>query len=90
MGKLFDYTVFPLLLPLVLLWLLVARVLSLISPFLVAPSVLLAKRLYWAIPFIEASKGLPAGLGVVALGQFATKTRNHPWSKAGGALQGCP
>ncbi|GAB4823377.1 hypothetical protein N2152v2_010423 [Parachlorella kessleri] len=34
MGRLFDYVVFPLLLPLVLAWLLLARALSLLSPFL--------------------------------------------------------
>ena len=55
MGRLFDYVVFPLLLPLLLAWLLLARALSLLSPFLVLPSVMLAKRLYWAVPFIEAS-----------------------------------
>ena len=55
MGRLFDYVVFPLLLPLLLAWLLLARALSLLSPFLVLPSIVLAKRLYWAVPFIEAS-----------------------------------
>ena len=52
MGKLFDYTVFPLLLPFILLWLAAARVLSLLAPFTVLPSVLLARRLYEACPFL--------------------------------------
>ncbi|KAI3436813.1 hypothetical protein D9Q98_006223 [Chlorella vulgaris] len=52
MGKLFDFVVFPLLLPGILLWLLAARLLSLLAPFLVLPMIILGRRLSWACPFI--------------------------------------
>lgn len=52
MGKLFDYVAFPLLLPFILVWVAAARVLSLLIPLTVLPTVWLARRLYWAVPFI--------------------------------------
>lgn len=52
MAKLFDSVVFPLLLPLILLWILLARVLSMLAPFLIVPTMVLSHRLAWACPFI--------------------------------------
>ena len=52
MGKVIDYIVLPLLLPFILLWLLVARVLSVLGPFLILPMFILSRRLNWACPFI--------------------------------------
>lgn len=55
MGRLFDYTVMPLLLPPLLLWLLAARLLSLLAPLLLFPlSISLNRRLVWACPFIPS------------------------------------
>lgn len=55
MGRLFDYAVMPLLLPLLLLWLLAARLLSLLAPIVLFPlSVALNRRLVWACPFIPS------------------------------------
>ena len=50
-SKLVDFVLIPLLLPLILLWLLAAKVVSILSPFLIFPSLICAKRLYWAVPF---------------------------------------
>lgn len=52
MGALFNFLVMPPLLPLILAWLLAARLLALLIPFLVLPSVLLARRLHWSLPFL--------------------------------------
>ena len=52
MGKLYDYTAFPLLLPFILLWLAAARVLSMLAPLLIFPTILLNRRLNAACPFI--------------------------------------
>ncbi|PRW56323.1 sulfotransferase [Chlorella sorokiniana] len=55
MGRLFDYVVMPLLLPFLLLWLLAARLLSLLAPILLFPlSITLNRRLVWACPFIPS------------------------------------
>lgn len=51
MGKAFDYLVFPLLIPFILLWLLAARALSMLAPFLIFPALMLKSRLYWCLPF---------------------------------------
>lgn len=45
-----DYLVFPFFLPFIAIWLLLARILSLLAPFLIFPSLILAKRLNWAVP----------------------------------------
>lgn len=50
-SKLVDFVAIPLGLPLIACWLLLAKLISILSPFLVFPSLLLAKRLYWAVPF---------------------------------------
>lgn len=50
MGALADWVGVPLLLPFIGLYLLAARLLSLLAPLLVIPSVVLARRLYWAVP----------------------------------------
>ncbi|KAL4457893.1 hypothetical protein ABPG75_012758 [Micractinium tetrahymenae] len=52
MGALFDYLVFPLFIPFILLWLLAARLLSFVAPLLVPLTWSLAARLSWACPFI--------------------------------------
>lgn len=52
MGALFDYLVFPLFIPLILIWLLAARLLSFVAPLLLPLSWALAARLSWACPFI--------------------------------------
>lgn len=46
----FDYFIFPLLLPFIALWLLLARILSFVAPFTIVPTIILAKRLNWAVP----------------------------------------
>lgn len=51
MGKAFDYLVFPLLIPFIVLWLLAARALSILAPFLIFPALTLKSRLYWCLPF---------------------------------------
>lgn len=45
MGRLFNYTIFPLLLPGICLWLLVARLLSFVAPLLVFPVIMFNRRL---------------------------------------------
>jgi hypothetical protein len=40
------------LLPFIVLWLLAARLLSMVAPFLILPTVILGRRLAWACPFI--------------------------------------
>lgn len=52
MGALFDYLVFPLFIPFILLWLLAARALSFVAPLLFPLTWSLAARLSWACPFI--------------------------------------
>ena len=52
MGAFFDYAIFPLFIPFILFWLLAARLLSFVSPFLMVPSIVLNRRLMWAAPFI--------------------------------------
>ncbi len=47
----FDYVLFPLILPVLFAWLVVARLISLLAPLTVLPSFLLARRFYWAVPF---------------------------------------
>lgn len=46
----FNYVGFPLLLPFIGVWLLLARILSIIAILTVIPSLILARRLYWAVP----------------------------------------
>jgi hypothetical protein len=61
-AALFDYTIFPLLgLPLLLAYLALARLLALLSLALVVPIVLLAKNVYWCLPYLPtlwASRGV--------------------------------
>ncbi|GMH40491.1 hypothetical protein BSKO_08395 [Bryopsis sp. KO-2023] len=52
MGKLFQYLGMPCLLPFIFLWYVLAYVAAILMTMTVVPSVLLAKRLYWAVPFI--------------------------------------
>jgi len=52
MGAFFDYAVFPLLLPFILLWLLAARLVSALAPLCFPLTIMLSRRLYWACPFI--------------------------------------
>ena len=78
MGKLFDYTLFPLLVPIILLWLAAARMLSIVSPFLILPSVILNRRLNAACPFIPyifRQRGWVVG-GLMRLGFEATYCMN--------------
>lgn len=53
MGWFFNYLVFPLLVPLIAAWLLVARALALASPLLLPLPLALGRRLRWAVPFVE-------------------------------------
>jgi hypothetical protein len=46
----FNYVGFPLLLPFIGAWLLLARLVSILAILLVIPSFILAKKIYWAIP----------------------------------------
>ncbi|KAG7669455.1 hypothetical protein Ndes2526B_g05786 [Nannochloris sp. 'desiccata'] len=46
----FNYVGFPLLLPFIGAWLILARLISLVAILTVIPSIILAKRLYWAVP----------------------------------------
>lgn len=52
MGHLFDYTVFPLALPFILLWCAIARLASIILPLTVVPWIIINRRLSEAAPFI--------------------------------------
>ena len=56
-----DHLVIPLCLPALLLWEGVARLVSVLMPLLVIPSVLMARRFYWAVPiatYAWKNKGL--------------------------------
>lgn len=53
MGRVFDYTVMPVLLPFIGLWVAAAKLLSLVLPLLLWPvAVMLNNRLEWALPFL--------------------------------------
>jgi hypothetical protein len=64
-------------LPLLLLWLLIARVVSFFAPFLIVPSLMTASKFYWSIPFAKevfrkeqtgsAAKGFCMRLGFEAV-----------------------
>lgn len=89
MGRLFDYAVMPLLLPVLLLWLLAARLLSLVAPLICFPlAILLNRRLVWACPFIPciwAQRGWFVG-GLMRLGfeySYAA-VRGHAGAQQGG------
>lgn len=79
MGRLFDYTVFPLLLPFILLWLAAARVLSMAVPVLLYPlHLVLNRRLREALPFLPhlwRHEGWLLG-GLLRLGFEASHTMN--------------
>lgn len=65
----FDYIGFPLLLPFICIWLLFARIISLVSPLTVIPSLILSKRLYWAVPLgphVWRERGTLARIGFEA------------------------
>jgi len=49
-NALVDYVLMPISLPVILLWLAVARVISFVMGMLVLPPYLMARRLYWAVP----------------------------------------
>jgi len=51
-----DYVIFPLLgLPFCLIWLLVARIVSFIAPFLIIPAYFICRPFYWAVPLARAA-----------------------------------
>ena len=51
-----DYTLFPLVaLPVCCVYLVVARVLSMLVPFLILPTYLIARPFYWAVPLARAA-----------------------------------
>ena len=51
-----DYTLFPLVaLPVCCVYLAVARVLSMLVPFLILPTYLIARPFYWAVPLARAA-----------------------------------
>lgn len=56
-----DYVTMPLSMPILLLWLLVARVISLLLPLLVVPSLLTARTLYWAVPIARTAWKIKPG-----------------------------
>ena len=49
----FDTLVFPLLVPFILAWLALARLLSMLAPFLIFPSFVFLPPLYRALPFLR-------------------------------------
>ena len=49
-----DFLLIPVLLPVLVVWLLLARIISLLAPFTIFPSLLLARQLYWAVPLAPA------------------------------------
>ena len=51
-----DYVIFPLVvLPFCSIWLLLARIVSFISPFLVVPAYFICRPFYWAVPLARAA-----------------------------------
>ncbi len=51
-----DYVIFPLLgLPFCLIWLLLARLVSFISPFFIVPAYFICRPFYWAVPLAQAA-----------------------------------
>ena len=61
-----DYVIFPLLgLPFCLIWLLVARIVSFIAPFLIITAYFICRPFYWAVPLARAALASPYCIGCV-------------------------
>ena len=55
-SGLVDYLVFPVfILPVCLVYLLVARILSMVIPLLILPTLLILRPFYWAVPLARAA-----------------------------------
>ena len=51
----YDYVLFPVLLPLCLVYLLLARIVSIVLPLFILPAYLIARPFYWAVPLARAA-----------------------------------
>lgn len=49
-----DFVAIPLLLPFLCAWIILARLISFLAPFTIIPSIILAHKLYWAVPLAPA------------------------------------
>jgi hypothetical protein len=59
---LIDYVVMPVCMPVLLLWLLAARVISVVVSLLILPSYLMSRTLYWAVPIARTAWKVKPGL----------------------------
>lgn len=50
-----DYVVMPLCLPFLVLWIGVSRIVGFVMPFLVVPSLLMVRSMYWAVPLARTA-----------------------------------